>query len=143
MDSAKLSKGQKNRANKAAAKAKLAQTEDEAQRDAASDAAALKLLGELQQKAKSAETPKKDAKKDSTQANQAATIAAAVAQGNSAFVARLASLEKSLAELQASPSGSAMSATQVSGPARKSTDELFVSPLATLALSYVPWATPG
>ena len=36
----------------------------------------------------------------------------------------MASLEKSLAELQASPSGSAMSATQVSGPARKSTDEL-------------------
>ena len=82
------------------------------------------MFRELQQKAKSAATPKKDAKKDSTQADQATAIAAAVAQGNSAFVARLASLEKSLAELQASPSGSAMLATQASGPARKSTDEL-------------------
>ena len=75
-------------------------------------------------KANRASAPKKDAKKTSTQADQAATIAAAVAQGNSAFVTRLASLEKSLSELQASPSGSALSATQVSGPARKSTDEI-------------------
>ena len=65
-----------------------------------------------------------DAKKDSTQADQATAIAAAVAQGNSAFVARLASLEESLAELQAPSSGSAMSATQVSDSTRKSTDEL-------------------
>ena len=67
---------------------------------------------------------KQKAKSAITQADQATAIAAAVAQGNSAFVARLASLEKGLSELQASPSGSALSATQVSGPARKSTDEL-------------------
>ena len=127
LDSAKLSKGQKYRANKAAAQAKLAQVEDEA------DAATLKLFRELHQKAKGAATSKKDAKKASTPADQAPAIAAAVAQGNSAFVARLASLEKSLAELQASSSGSAMSATQVSGSTRKSTDEILVDIQSTLS----------
>ena len=57
----------------------------------------------------------------------------AAAQDASAFVARLASLEKSLAELQASPSGSAMSATQASGPARKSTDEILADIQSVLA----------
>ena len=60
-------------------------------------------------------------------------ISAAVAKGNSAFVARLASLEKSLAELQASTSGSAMSATQAPGPARKSTDGLLADIQSVLA----------
>ena len=110
MDSVKLSKGQKNRANKAAAKVKLAQTEDEAPK-----------------------TSKKAAKKDSTQADQVTAMAAAVAQGNSAFVTRLASLEKSLAKLQAPSSGSAMSATQVSGSTRKSTDEILVDIQSTLS----------
>ena len=91
------------------------------------------MFRELHQKAKGAATPKKDAKKASTPADQATAIAAAVAQGNSAFVARLASLEKSLAELQASSSGSAMSATQVSGSTRKSTDEILVDIQSTLS----------
>ena len=91
------------------------------------------MFRELHQKTKGAATSKKDAKKTSTQADQAATIAAAVAQGNSAFVARLASLEKSLAELQASSSGSAMSATQVSGSTQKSTDEILVDIQSTLS----------
>ena len=60
-------------------------------------------------------------------------IAAAVAKGNSAFVARLASLEKGLAELKVSTSGSAMSVTQASGPARKSTDELLADIQSVLA----------
>ena len=46
-DSAKLSKNQRQKANRAA-RAKLAQTEAEAQKGAVSDAAALKLLRELQ-----------------------------------------------------------------------------------------------
>jgi len=50
--------------------------------EGSTDAAILKLFRELQQKAKSASTPKKDAKEDSTQADQATAIAAAVAQGN-------------------------------------------------------------
>ena len=60
-------------------------------------------------------------------------IAAAVAKGNSAFVARLASLEKGLAELKVSTSGSAMSAKKASGPARKSTDELLADIQSVLA----------
>ena len=59
--------------------------------------------------------------------------ACAAAKDASAFVARLASLEKSLAELQAPPSGSAMSATQASGPARKSTDEVLADIQSVLA----------
>ena len=92
-------------------------------------AAALKLFRELKSKNSRAEA----SHGGGDQSDQTPAISAADAQGNSAFVARLASLEKSLAELQAPPSGSAMSATQASGPARKSTDEILADIQSVLA----------
>ena len=87
------------------------------------------MFRELQQKGKSAEAPKRGA----PQADQTPAIAAAVAQGNSAFVARLASLEKKLAEVKASSSGAALSAKQASGPAGRSTGERLADIQSALA----------